>query len=90
MWGGAMDASRTETRLDTVLSPAGLMKIMEPQITTRGWAVDVRAGDTIQAATKFNPVWVGDSTAVLLVTRLPTGEVSVILNVARNRASGTH
>jgi hypothetical protein len=89
VWGGSPDASHTETRLETFASPADLMKIMESQITPRGWTIDVRAGDPLQAVTKFNPLWVGDSTALLFVTSLRAGEVSIILNVYRNRALGT-
>lgn len=84
-----MDSSHTETRLETSASPAELMKIVESQIIPRGWTVDVRAGDAVQAVTKFNPLWGGDSTALLLVTSLRPGEVSIILNVYRNRPLGT-
>jgi hypothetical protein len=87
--GGSMDSSHTETRLETSASPAELMKIVESQIIPRGWTVDVRAGDAVQAVTKFNPLWGGDSTALLLVTSLRPGEVSIILNVYRNRPLGT-
>jgi hypothetical protein len=86
--GGSPDSSHTETRLETFASPAELMKIMESQIMPRGWIVDVRAGDPLQAVTKFNPLWVGDSTALLLVTSLRPGEVSIMLNVYRNRGLG--
>jgi hypothetical protein len=85
VWGGTVDSSHTETRLETFARPADLMKIMESQITPRGWTVDVREGDAVQAVTKFNPYWGGDSTALLLVTSLPTGDVSIILNVYRNK-----
>ena len=85
VWGGSVGSSHTETRLETFVTPAELMKIMESQVTPRGWTVDIRAGDAMQAVTKFNPVWGGDSTALLLVTSLRTGEVSIILNVYRNR-----
>lgn len=84
--GGAFDSSHTETRLNSTSTPADLMKIIERQITARGWAVDLRAGDSMQAVTKFNPVVGGDSTAILILTALPgTSEVSVILNVLKNR-----
>jgi len=85
VWGGSPDSSHTDTRLETFASPAELMKIIEPQITSRSWTADVRAGDAVQAVTKFNPLWGGDSTALLLVTALRTGEVSIVLNVYRNR-----
>jgi len=86
IWGGTVDVSHTETRFATLATVAELMKIIEPQITNRGWTVDVRAGDSLLAVTKFSPSWGGDSTAVLLLTSFPgTGEVSVILNVFRNR-----
>jgi hypothetical protein len=86
MWGGSLDASHTESRLEASFSPADLMKIIEPQITHRAWTVDLRGGDAVQAFTKFDPLWGGDSTALLVVTSLPgTAELSIVLNVYRNR-----
>jgi hypothetical protein len=86
MRGGSQDSSHAETRLDTFDSPAALMKIIEPQFAARGWMVDGRAGDAVQAITKFSPLVAGDSTALLMLTSLPgTREVSLILNVVRNR-----
>lgn len=86
MWGGTIDASHTETRFDTFASMAELMKIIEPQVIARGWTLDVRTGDALQAATKFNSPKGGDSTALLLLTSLPgIGKASAMLNVYRNR-----
>ena len=84
--GGGPDFFQEDCRLETTSSPAALMSFIEPQITRIGWAVDVRAGDAVQAITKFKSPPGGDSTAIIYITMMPgSTETSVLVAVVRNR-----